>query len=159
MTRELFLSPPKARIDPAIPQDKPVYRILTEQGFFGPDDTLHNMGELIVLFDEPNEDMEPMNDLAQEAMEKHLQTLEDSERENAKFNGRHFAGRSRSKEDMLAHATEDARRIQSLSNPNGVAIIGAKKDTEKRIQGVGQEPTPDTGRKPQQRGRIETISA
>lgn len=157
MSRELFVSPPRPRIDPAIPQDKPVFRVLTEQGFFGPDHTLHRAGELIVLYDEPNEDMEPMNDLARKAMNVHLDKLEQSEKEVAHQNGRHFSGRSRNKEDMLAHATEDARRIQSLSNPSGVAIMGAKLDTSKRIEMVGEEVVPDTGRKPSARARIETV--
>lgn len=157
--RELFLAPPRPRVDPPIPADKPVFRILTEQGYFGPDDTLHRMGELIVLFDEPNEDMEPMNDMARKSLESHLDKLETSSREVAKFNGRHFAGRARTKDEMLDHATSDSRRVQSLSNPGGVAIIGAKKDNSLRIQSVGDEPVADTGRKPATRSRIETISA
>ena len=159
MARELFLAPPKQRIDPVIPQNKPVYRVLSEQGFFGPDHTLRKMGELIVLFDEPNEDMEPMNDLARAALEKTIEKLVESERAVAHQNGRHFAGRARTKEEVISAATDDARRVQSLSNPTGKAIMGARQDTSKRIQNVGDADVPDTGHKPAARARIETIGA
>ena len=149
--RELFLTPPRPRIDPAIPQNKPVYRVLDEHGFFGPDHTLHPEGELIVLYDVPNENMEPMNDLAREAFESMLDGLEESSRKVAEANGRHFAGRPRSKEDMLANSSEDARK--------NMAIMGAKMDTSDRIEGIGPKAVPETGADmPKQRAKIETLS-
>lgn len=159
--RELFQSPPKAKIDPVIPQDKPVYRILSEKGFFGPDDTLHPEGSIIVLFDTPNEDMEPMNELAREALSTYLDYLDECDQELAKANGRKFAPRTRgSKEEIMANAHADARRIQSLSNPNGVSIMNAKMDSSKRIQTLGEEPAQDVGSKvANKRAKIETISA
>lgn len=151
MSRELFLTPPRPRVDPPIPQNKPVFRVLNEKGFFGPDDTLHPMGSLIVLYDFPNEDMEPMNDLAREKMEDYLDSLEESARKVAEINGRFFSGRPRNKEDMLANASEDARR--------DTVIMGAKMDTSKRIEGIGPQEVPDvmadnTQRK---RAKIETL--
>ena len=140
---QLFTAPPVQKRDPAIPQDRPVYRILNEQGFFGPDDTLHPAGELIVLYDTPNEDMEPMNELAQEAFEKYVDTLEESARVVAERNGRYYAGRPRTKDEMIANASEDARRLQTVKNPNGVKIMGAKMNSKKRIQKVNPETTSD----------------
>jgi hypothetical protein len=133
--RELFLTPPRPRVDPVIPQNKPVYRVLDEHGFFGPDDTLHPEGSLIVLHDLPNENMEPMNDLAREKFEEMLDGLEESARKVAEANGRHFAGRPRSKEDMIAHASEDARKA--------TAIMGAKLDVSSRIESVTPAPVPE----------------
>ena len=154
---QLFHTPPKQKADPLIPEDRPVYRILAEKGFFGPDDTLHTEGEIIVLWDKPNEDMEPMNDLARTAYEAMIDELEESASKVAQTNGRFYAGRPRTKEEMIANASEDARRVQSISNPDGVRIMGAKLNSKKRIQAVGEIDAVEMG---QQKGKnkIETLS-
>lgn len=153
---QLFHTPPKQKSDPRIPEDRPVYRVLSEKGFFGPDDSLHPEGEIIVLWDKPNEDMEPMNDLARDAFEKMIDELEESARMVAEKNGRHYAGRPRTKEEMINNATEDARRVQSISNPDGVKIMGARKDSRKRIQSVGEPEALTMGQ--QKAKKIETLS-
>lgn len=117
---QLFTAPPKASAIPNIPQDRPVYRILNEQGFFGPDDTLHAEGEIIVLYDTPNEDMEPLNDLAREKLGEYLDTLEESARVVAEKNGRHFAGRPRSKQEMIDNAVMDKRAAQTTDRKSVV---------------------------------------
>lgn len=155
---QLFNSPPQHKAEPRIPQDRPVYRILSEKGFFGPDDSLHPEGDIIVLYDKPNEDMEPMNDLARFAFESMIDELEESARVVAEKNGRYYAGRPRSKEEMIANASEDARRVQSLINPNGVRIMGAKLDSTKRIQSVGEMDAPEMGQQKGKKTKIETLS-
>lgn len=146
MGRELFVSPPQNSPNISIPQNKPVYRILSEQGFFGPDDTLHQMGKIIVLHDKPNEDMEPMNDMARKIFEEMLDELDHSAKQVAKTNGRHFAGRPRTKEEMMENASEDARRIQTIQGSKGVPIMGAKHKGAKRVENIGEPDLPDTGR-------------
>ena len=149
--RELFLTPPRPRVDPVIPQNKPVYRVLDEHGFFGPDDTLHPMGALVVLYDAPNENMEPMNDLAREALDAVLDSLDESARKVAEENGRFFSGRPRNKEDMIANASEDARKQ--------TAIMGAKLDTSKRIESVEPAVVAETrADQPQKRAKIEVLT-
>jgi len=157
--RQLFLNPPTSRPEPKIPTDRPVYRVLDEKGFFGPDDTLHREGEVIVLWDEPNMEMEPLNEMAKERFEKAATKLELSGREVANFNGRYFAPTA-TKEDMIDNATSDARRVRSLSNPDGKAIMGAKKDVSDRISSPEQEAIPETGAKHrnERRAKIETVS-
>lgn len=141
---ELFQSPPKQQVIPYIPTDRPVYRVLAEKGFFGPDDTLHPEGEIIVLWDDPSEDMEPMNELASAAYDKVLDRLEDSARFVAEKNGRLFSGRPRSKEEMIANATLDARRVSTVGKPEGVPIMGAKKRGGRpRISKVGAPDAPE----------------
>ena len=154
---QLFNSPPKDKIDPKIPTDRPVYRILAEKGFFGPDDSLHPEGEIIVLWDKPNEDMEPLNEMAKERFEAMIDELEASASEVAKMNGRHFSGRPRSKEEMIANASEDARRIQSVSNPDGVRIMGAKFDSSDRIQSLNETNAPEIGQAKRGPGRPPKI--
>lgn len=154
--RELFLAPPQSKSDPIIPQDKPVYRILSEKGYFGADDTLHPEGEIIVLHDKPNEDMEPMNDMARKEFEKMADELEASDKLVAQSNGRSFLSR-RTKEDLIADASADARRVQTVGKTTGVPLMGGKKRGRPRIERLGQEEIPETGRK-DTRG-IEVISA
>ena len=157
---ELFHQPPRQKNDPVIPEDRPCYRILDEKGFWGPDDTLHLVNEIIVLWDVPNENMEPMNAMARERFEKYIDSLEESARKVAELNGRYFAGRPRTKEEMIANASADARRVQSLSNPTGTPIMGAKNNSSKRIQRIGDDSISDVGMsKEKQRSKIETISA
>ena len=83
--------------------------------------------------------------LAREIFRKYIDELEESARKVAEKNGRYFAGRPRTRDEMIAQATEDARRVQTTMNPNGVKIMGAKKDTRKRIQQVGSSAMPDVG--------------
>lgn len=154
---QLFNSPPQSKAMPSIPQDRPVYRVLAEKGFFGPDDSLHTEGEIIVLWDKPNEDMEPLNDMARKAFETMIDELEESAALVSEKNGRFFSGRARSKEEMIANASEDARRVQSLSNPNGVRIMGARTDSSKRIQIVNEADAPDIGQEKRRPGRPSTI--
>ena len=156
--RELFLTPPREQRLPSIPKDKPVYRVLDERGFFGPDDTLHPPGSIVVLWDDPNLEMEPLNEMAKERLEKVADTQEESARKMADFNGRYFVA-PRSKNDLLEAATEDARRVQSLTNPKGVSILGTKnKDVSERITQVGATEAPEVGAEKQnKRAKIETL--
>ena len=84
-----------------------------------------------------------MNELAREAFEKYVDALEESARVVAERNGRYYAGRPRTKDEMIANASEDARRLQTVQNPNGVKIMGAKMNSKKRIQKVNPETTSD----------------
>ena len=142
---QLFQSPPKVSVLPDIRQDAPCYRILNEQGFFAPNSKLYQEGELLYLWDQPNEDMEPMNDLARVALEKYIDTLEESARIVAEKNGRAYAGRARSKNEMLEQASQDARRLQTTNNKNGVRIMGAKLNSKKRVQDVGMPEASEMG--------------
>ena len=155
---QLFAAPPKAEVLPNIPQDRPVYRVLSEQGFFAPNDKLYQTGELVVLYDTPNEDMEPMNDLARQAYEAYIDTLEESAQKVAEKNGRSYNGRPRTKEEMLEAASMDARRAQTIGNEKGVRIMGAKRNTKKRVQDVGESDVPMmTANDEARRSRVEDI--
>lgn len=128
-----------------ISQERPAYKILSEKGFFGPDDHLYVFGEQIYFDGEPNEDMEPLNGLAREAMEEHLTKLDELGRVAAEKAGRAYAGRARSLEAALAQATEDARRVQSISNPTGVPLMkSSKKEKNTGVEKIGAEVVPET---------------
>lgn len=133
----------------SIPRDaqgneRAAYRVLAEKGFFGPDCHLYKEGDALVFDGEPNEEMEPLNDLARERIEALYQRLDDKAREVAKANGRAFTERPRDIEGALEIATIDAKRVQLKKGDGGVPLMGA---TIGRDQAQLLEPSaiPETG--------------
>lgn len=127
-----------------IPQHRPAYRILAEKGFFGPDCHLYQEGDTLVYDDEPNEDMEPLNDLARQRLTALYEKLDDEGRRVAEKNGRSFIARPRNLDGAVALATMDAKRVQLKPGDGGVPLMGSKvgKDRAARIQPT---ETPETG--------------
>lgn len=126
-----------------IPEDRPVYRVLNVAGFFGPDSHLYPEGKIIAFMDEPNEEFEPMNKLARDAMEKYLNKLDKLGEAVAKKNGRQFAGRPRSLDGVIAVASEDMRRVSLVQGDGGVPLMGAQK-TNTGIEMIEVIKTPQT---------------
>jgi hypothetical protein len=129
-----------------IPSDRPAYRILSEAGFFGPDDHLYRAGDCIVFDDEPNEDMEPLNEPARTALEKFFDKLDAAARRKAEKAGLEYAGRPKSLDEKITLATADARRVQLINGDGGVPLMGGKKRGRPRIERMEPDPTPETGR-------------
>lgn len=128
-----------------ISSDRPAYKILADKGFFGPDDHLYNFGELIYFDDEPNMDMEPMNEPARVRMHEYLTKLDELGRKAAIHFGRPYQGLASTLEDAVSQSTEDYRRVQSISNPTGVALMRSDKRAKNTgIQRVAAEEIPDT---------------
>lgn len=131
-----------------IPNDVPVYRVLAVSGFFGPDDTLYPEGSVIRYMDEPNEEFEPLNDMARVAQSEYFDKLDGLARIAAEKAGRQFAGRARSLEDAVAIASQDARRVQLVSGDGGVPLMGAKRRGPARVEQLTEEAeTPQDGRR------------
>lgn len=146
---DLFLTPPQARQSQQpliITNDKPAYRVLAERGLFA-DDTLWPAGSVIYFEDEPNEEMEPLNEKAREALKVYLIKLDDLAEEVAKKTGKRFMGRARTLDEALDNAREDAKRVSLVQDgkDGGVPIMGAKRRGRPRISKVGTEETPETG--------------
>lgn len=97
-----------------------VYRVLNVSGFYGPDDHLHLEGDEIVYDGIPNEELEPLNDVAKERMIKLIETLDAGAREAAEKLGRSYIERPRSLDGGLSLASELQRANAS--------IMGAKKE-------------------------------
>jgi len=143
----LQLVPPSQAQTILIPSDRPVYRVLNPAGFFGPDDHLHPEGSVIIFDDEPNEHMEPLNELAREALQAHLEKLHAGARDAALKNGRLPPAQLRSVEDRLADARADARRAELKPNDGGVPLQGAKNARRKsRMLRLDGAAVPETGR-------------
>lgn len=125
MTR-LSPVPPRAQ-NFAIPQDRPVFRI--KQGkFFGPDDTLYEEGSFIVWKDEPNLEMEPMNELAQDSMLAFLEKLDAAGREVAKKTGKNWSSLADAHANAYSLAQQESKSFEVLNAPKQVPLMGAKKN-------------------------------
>lgn len=129
-----------------IPDDRPAYRILDPNGFFGPNDHLYSEGDCIIFDDEPNENFEPLNALARERMSAYFDKLDELARKAAEKHGREYAGRARTLEDAVAIASQDARRVQLIDGDGGVPLMGAKKRGRPRIEHIEQAEVPQDGR-------------
>lgn len=125
-----------------ITNDRPAYRVLDPNGFFGPDDTLYTVDENgdpeVIYFDgEPNEQLEPLNELAKTKLNTYLEKLDVLAREASAKLGRPFVGRPRNMDGAIELASEIAR--------NSMQIMGARKDTNS-IEKINTQ-TPETGKR------------
>lgn len=131
-----------------IPQDKPVYRVLSQAGFFGPDDHLYAEGDIVVFMDEPNDEFEPLNDLARKAQNTYFDKLDDLARAAAEKAGRAYAGRPRSLDEAISIASQDARRVQLVKGDGGVPLMGGRKNGPARVEKLVEDAeTPADGRR------------
>lgn len=119
-----------------IPTDRPAYRILAIAGFFGPDDHLYGEGECIVYDGEPNEEMEPLNILAEQKMIALKEKLDEFARKAAEKAGRPFVGRPRDLDGALILARKDEL--------DRVVVMSAKKDVTS-VERIEDSSTPETG--------------
>jgi hypothetical protein len=99
-----------------IDNTRPTYRVLALAGFFGPDDTLYSEGAEIYFDGEPNEELEPLNALAEEKMQAYLQKLDDSARDVALKLNRPYNGRPKT----IDGAFSTARAIELA----GIPVMG-----------------------------------
>ena len=127
-----------------IRNDKPAYRILTVEGFFGPNDHLYPEGEMIYFDGIPNEDMEPLNDLAREKMRAYLEALDAEAKRVAEKAGRAFVARPRTLDQAIAQASADARQVQLVQGGPGVPLMGARKDPG-AVERIEPDPVPEQG--------------
>lgn len=101
-----------------ISNERAAYRILDPNGFFSDDDTLYKEGSEIYFDGIPNEQMEPLNQVARDRLVAHLEELDRLGREAAAKAGRAYAGRPRSLDGGLALASA----IQKAE----MGVMGAK---------------------------------
>lgn len=132
-----------------IDNTRAAYRILSPSGFFGPDDHLYivdasgNYPE--IYFDGiPNEDMEPLNELARARYVAEMERLDNLGRAAAEKAGRSYAGRPRDLDGAIVVATAIARE--------DMKIQGVKKETPS-IETIVPSETPETSLPNPKRGR------
>ena len=100
-------------------QERALYRILDPVGFYDDNDTLHMPspdGEYPEIYFDgiPNEQMEPLNELARERLSKYLEDLDEKGRLAAEKLGRPWTGRPRTLDGAIMLATEMEREKISI---------------------------------------------
>lgn len=129
----------------SIPTDRAAYRVLSTEGFFGPNDHLYKEGECILYDDEPNEQLEPLNEPAFTKMQAFLERLDELGRAAAAKHNRTYAGRPRSIDGALAVARMDEQYR--------LTVRGVVKNGE-TIEAMEPEAIPETGSiNPKKRGK------
>ncbi len=133
--------PPRPQAAPLIPQDVAVYRILDEKGFYA-DDTLFPVDTIIAWERDPNPLMEPMNDLAHEAMKKYLGKLDVFGKEKAKEDKKAFVSQ------LAAYVAKtesddagDGRKVKVIGEKAQVPLMGAKARGRPKANKVDLTPT------------------
>lgn len=116
-----------------IDNTRAAYRVLDPAGFFSDNDSLYPEGEEIYFDGEPNEQLEPLNQVAKDRLIAYLNKLDTQAREAAAKLGRPYQGRPRTLDGALELATALQR--------NNVSIMGAKDkqaSTEKIVKEVDE---------------------
>lgn len=126
-----------------ISNDRAAYRVLDPSGFFSDDDTLYQFDEngepVVIYFDGvPNEQLEPVNELARERLNSYLEKLDELARAAAEKLGRPFVGRPRNIDGALDLASEIQR--------NKMQIMGVRKESSS-TERVLADSVPETGRR------------
>lgn len=157
MERQLFLTNPAAmggnQQPLVINNERPAYRVLAERGFFA-DDVLWTAGKIIYFDDEPNEELEPLNEKARDAMMALLTKLDEYAAEVAARNGKKFVSRIKSMEEAMNQLREDSRRVSLVAGDGGVPLMGAKRKGRRAME-VGTPETPETGNRPNKKNAVQ----
>lgn len=127
----------------------PIYQILDENGFFGPDCKLWREGEYVMFTDEPNLLMKPMNEAARAEMKKFISKLEGFARQKALKDGREFTGLPvdmiRQLDDSVDSAIDENKRIMGLEITSKPPVRAKLKNSDPRIAAVVEkDPTKET---------------
>jgi hypothetical protein len=122
------------------------YRVLATAGFFAPNDTLYEEGEEIYFDGEPNEEFEPLNELARERMTVYIAKLDKLAEEAAKKAGIPYNERPKSEDGSYALATA----VQKAE----MSVLGAQKN-DSSVERAEKKEVPLTGKRRGKRGRLE----
>ena len=154
---KLYSQPPIGSFQPTIiPDDVPVYRI-KEGKFFGVDenmnDRLYEEGSIIAWNEEPNLEMEPLNEMAFDAMKAYVDKLDKYGKAAAEKAGKSYISLADAFDNAYALANQEGKRVTLLNGPREVPIMGAKRRGRKSAKSIeinraSAEPVHDlTGKK------------
>ena len=117
--------PPRPTAPVVIPQDEPVYRLKGD--YFGPDDVIYPEGSILAIADEPNQEMEPLNDLARAAMRAYLKKLDGYGRAAAEKVGKGYSGLEDAFANSLELNKQEGRRVHVINDKGAVPMMRANK--------------------------------
>lgn len=142
-------TPPQAYATPNVGNDRPAYRILKECFL---DDVMFFPDQLVYWEEEPNKEMEPLNDLAKAATKKFFDDREELAKAHSLAKGNRYIPLRRPVEEERALNTSESRRVEIIKGDGGVPVMGARKrgrPKAERIEdsGVKEMPIADLTRK------------
>lgn len=129
--------PPKLYAAPTIPQDRPCYRIL-KPCFL--DDVMYFEGDIVSWPEEPNKEMEPLNDLAKEATNLFFDSREELARMASQKKGVKYIPLRRPIEEERELNTAEARRVELIKGDGGIPVMGARKRGRPKAERVDVSP-------------------
>lgn len=116
--------PPKIYSPPAIPQDVACYRILKPCYL---DDNMYFEGDIVTWTEEPNSEMEPLNDLAREAMDEFFDKCEEFGRAASAVKGMLYVALQRPTQEKRDINSSERRRVEIIKGDGGIPVMGARK--------------------------------
>jgi len=125
--------PPKQYAPSYVRQDRPAYRILKMCYL---DDRACFEGEEVYWDEEPNKEMEPLNDLAKEATKAFFDNREELAREASLKKGVKYIPLRRPVEEERALNTSEARRVEIVKGDGGVPVMQARKRGRPKIEKI-----------------------
>ena len=134
--------PPRQYSAPQVGNDRPAYRIL-KMCFL--DDRACFEGELVYWDEEPNKELEPLNDLAKAATEAFFDGREVLAKAASAAKGTRYIPLRRPIEEERELNTADARRVEIIKGDGGVPVMGARKRGRPKVQSIdtsGPEAAP-----------------
>lgn len=137
--------PPRAYAQPVVQQDRPAYRILKECFL---DDVMFFPDQLVYWDEEPNKEMEPLNDLAKAATKKFFDDREELAKKASELKGTRYIPLRRPIEEERALNTSESRRVEIIKGDGGVPVMGARKRGRPKVEridesGVEERPIAD----------------
>ena len=139
--------PPKAFAPPVIRQDVACYRILKMCYL---DDVACFEGDIVYWPDEPNKEMEPLNDLARKASTAFFDNRDELAKKASEAKGVRYIPNRRPVDEERALNTAEARRVEVVKGDGGIPVLGARRRprAEKAMDAlVEQKPVTDFTRR------------
>jgi hypothetical protein len=146
---QLYSFPPRSQAQLNIPQDVPVYKV--GEGQFYADDELFPAGAIIVWPDEPNASLEPLNDLAREALGAFYEKMDAFGIAASEKTGKAYVKQAAAFRNQFSPAQQEGRRVAHLNGADDRQILGARRGRP-RANKVDQ-PAVVTGEIKSPRGR------
>lgn len=130
--------PPRAYVQPSVRQDRPAYRILKECFL---DDVMFFPDQLVYWDEEPNKEMEPLNDLAKDAINAFFDDREKLAREASTKKGVRYIPMRRPIEEERALNTSESRRVEIIKGDGGVPVMGARRRGRPKVERIDNSGT------------------
>ena len=132
--------PPVVYSAPAVRQDRAAYRILTPCFL---EDTMYFEGQMVYWDEEPNSEMEPLNDLARKASKKFFDERDELGKLASASKNRLYVNLQRPFTDDPEKNTLQNRRPELKRGDGGVPVMGARKRGRPKVERINTDAPPE----------------